>query len=136
MKRLLAFVAAFSITASAAQISGTWKASIQTSNGTFDNTFVFKVYGSKLTDTAKSGTMPELPISDGLIEGDNIWLTVVQQSDGHDFKMRYTGRINGSEIKLTLEFPIGSRTVEMIAKRVSKESFLPRVPTLDLTKGT
>ncbi len=120
MRCLLVLVAAFSITASAAEVTGTWKAPIQTSNGTFENTFVFKADGSKLTGTAKSGTMPELPISDGQIDGDNISFIVVQHSEDHDFKMRYTGRVNGNEIKLTLRFPVGSRTVEMIAKKVSK----------------
>jgi hypothetical protein len=44
----------------------------------------------------------------------------MQHSGDHDFKMKYTGRVNRHAIKLTLKFPIGSRSVEMIAKKVSK----------------
>ncbi|HXN24941.1 MAG TPA: hypothetical protein VOA41_19590 [Candidatus Dormibacteraeota bacterium] len=120
MRWLLLLVAAFSITASAAQINGNWKASIKTSNATFENRFVFKTDGHELTGTVQSGNGPELPISEGQIDGDNISFTAVQHSGDHDFKMKYTGRVNGNAIKLALKFPIGSRTVEMIAKKVSK----------------
>ena len=48
MTWLLAGIALFAIPALAADVSGTWKASTETQNGTFETTFVFKVDGEKL----------------------------------------------------------------------------------------
>ncbi|SPE37296.1 exported hypothetical protein [Candidatus Sulfopaludibacter sp. SbA3] len=63
-KWLLALIAAFALTASAADVAGTWKASVETPNGTFESTFAFKVDGAKLTGTV-TGQMGEAPISEG-----------------------------------------------------------------------
>ena len=49
MKWLFVLMALFSITASAADITGTWKGTAETPNGTIERTFVFKVNGTQLT---------------------------------------------------------------------------------------
>lgn len=119
MRWLLVIVAVLGIATHTDEISGTWKASIQTSNGAFENIFVLKADGSKLTGTVKTGTMPELPISEGHVEGNKVSFTVVQHSNEHDFKLRYTGILDRNELRLTLKFPVG-KPVDMIAKKMSK----------------
>ncbi|HWB85392.1 MAG TPA: hypothetical protein VG675_14715 [Bryobacteraceae bacterium] len=116
MRWLLVLMALLALTASAADIAGTWKASIETPNGNFENTFVFKVDGSTFTGTVES-RMGQAPITDGKIDGDNISFTVSRERDGQQFKMEYKGTVSGDQMKLNLQF--GDRTVEMTAKKVS-----------------
>lgn len=118
MKRLLLLVCALATTAHAAGITGTWRAPIKTPTVTFYNLFTFKATGGKLTGTLKSGNMAPLPISDIQLDHNKISFVVIQKSEGHDFKMTYTGTVNGNEMKLILHFPIGGRTQDMIAKKV------------------
>src|SRR5947208_2692478 len=54
MKWLLVLVALFAMVASAADVNGTWKASIETPNGNFEQTFTFKADGNKLTGKVSS----------------------------------------------------------------------------------
>ena len=63
MKWLLAIFAAFAITASAADISGNWKATAEGPNGAMERTFVFKVDGNKVTGESTSQMMGKSPIS-------------------------------------------------------------------------
>jgi len=119
MKWLLVLPAVFAFTASAADISGTWKASTETQNGTFETTFVFKVDGAKVTGSTSNMMMGETPISDGKIEGDNLSFVVNANFNGNEFKLDYKGKVNGNEIKLVLTLPRGDRTFEMVAKKVT-----------------
>ena len=108
------------MTASAADVAGTWKATSETPNGSFETTFVFKVDGEKLTGTTSNQMSGELPISDGKIDGDNLSFRVTANFNGNEFKLNYKGKVAGNEIKLTLSLPQRDRTFELIAKRVSR----------------
>jgi len=121
-KWVLVFIAVFALTASAADIAGTWKASIETPNGTFESTYVFKVDGNKVTGTISMGQMDEVPISEGKIDGDSLSFIVVREFNGSQFKITYKGKVAGKEMKLTMVFPTQGgeeRTVELTAKKVS-----------------
>jgi opacity protein-like surface antigen len=119
MKWLLVLFAAFALTASAADVAGTWKASTETPNGSFETTFVFKVDAAKLTGTVSNQFMADKAISDGKIDGDNLSFVVVADFNGNEVKLNYKGKVTGSEMKLTLELPGGDRTFEMTAKKIS-----------------
>jgi opacity protein-like surface antigen len=119
MKWLLVLFAAFAMTASAADIAGTWKASIETPNGSMENTFVFKVDGNKLTGTTSSEMGGERAISDGKVDGDSLSFTVKMEFNGNAFELNYKGKVSGNEMKLTMSFPGGDRTFEMTAKKTS-----------------
>ncbi len=121
-KWVLILIALFALTASAADIAGTWKSSMETPNGTFESTYVFKVDGAKLTGTISMGEMGEVAISEGKVEGDSLSFLVVREFNGNQFKMTYKGKVAGKEMKLTMEFPTQGgepRTVELVAKKVS-----------------
>jgi hypothetical protein len=116
---MLVLLAAFALTASAADVAGTWKATTETPNGTFESTFVFKVDGAKLTGTTSNQMMAETALTDGKIDGDNLSFTVNANFNGNEVKLNYKAKVNGNEMKITLELPGGDRTFEMVAKKVS-----------------
>ena len=116
MKWLLILIAAFALTASAADITGTWKASFETPNGNFETTFTFKADGAKLTGKVSS-QMGESDISDGKIDGDNVSFVVVRNFNGNEFKLTYKGKVAGNEMKLSMQFPGRDEALEMTAKK-------------------
>ena len=116
---LLAACAMTAMTASAEDVTGTWKASVETPNGNFDTTFVFKVEGTKLTGSTSIQTVGENPISDGKIEGESLSFTVNASFNGTDIKLNYKGKVAGSEMKMTVDIPGRDRSFELTAKKVS-----------------
>jgi hypothetical protein len=111
----LLFVLVF--TASAADVSGTWKAAIETPNGPFETTFVFKTEGDKLTGTTSNQFMQGAPISDGKVDGESLTFVVKGNFNGNDVQVNYKGKVSGDEMKLTVEIAGFDRTLEMTAKR-------------------
>ena len=117
MKWLLALIAMFAVTALAADISGTWKATVETPNGAMETTFVFKVEGDKVTGTATLGQMGESAISEGKVDGDNVTFAVVRSGPNGEFRINYTGKVNGDEMKIAASVVGMDRNFEMTAKR-------------------
>src|SRR6266542_2882103 len=107
-KLTLLFLLAFA--ALAADVTGTWKGSIETPNGSREVTMNLKADGSTLTGTV-SGRQGDAPIQGGKIEGDNISFNMVRG----DFKIQYKGKVTGNEIKFDVTF--GDNTVQMVAKK-------------------
>jgi len=105
------------LTASATDVSGTWKAAIETPNGALEPTFQFKVDGNKLTGSTSNQFMGETPTSEGKIDGDDLSFTVNASFNGNDVKLNYKGKVAGDEMKLTLEIAGRDRTIEMTATR-------------------
>jgi hypothetical protein len=119
MKWLFLLALAFSMTLSAADISGTWKGKADTPNGTVERTFVFKVDGAKLTGESSSEMFGKSTIEDGKIDGDNVSFTLTVNVQGTEGKVLYKGKIEGDTIKFTVEIPAFDQKLEYIAKRVS-----------------
>jgi hypothetical protein len=119
MKWLLILMAAFSLTASAADISGTWKGTAETSVGKTERTFVFKVDGNKLSGETTSNIFGKSTLTDGRIDGDDLSFTITISYQGNDLKANYKGKVAGDEIKLTVEVPDAGQTIEYTVKRVS-----------------
>jgi hypothetical protein len=117
MKRLIASFVICAGMAFAADATGTWKASIETPNGTIENTFTLKVDGGKITGAVSSGQMGDSQISEGKVDGDNISFSVVRNFNGNEFRINYKGKVSESEIKFTGEIPGMDRTFEFSAKK-------------------
>ena len=117
MKWLLALLAVFAMTAAAADVSGTWKATVETPNGAMETTFVFKVDSGKVTGTATMGQMGESANSEGKVDGDTVTFAVVRQGPNGEFRINYSGKASGDEMKITGTIPAMDRTFEMTAKR-------------------
>jgi hypothetical protein len=118
MKWLLALTLMFSLAASAADVTGTWKGTAQTPNGPTERTFVFKVDGAKLTGYTSSQMMGKSTITGGKIEGDNLSFTITAKFQDNDIKLNYKGKVTGDEIHFTVDIPDSGQTVEYTAKKI------------------
>lgn len=119
MKRALFIVTAIvyvAFAAQAADISGKWwvDTSAETAGqggrggsvqgGEFD----FQISGGELTGSASAagphGQWMLVPIADGRITADTLSFTVTRKDmNGHDYQSRYTGKVVGDRIELTLD---------------------------------
>jgi hypothetical protein len=108
--RTLLLMALFAVCALATDVTGSWKGTIETPNGTRDVTMNLKADGSKLTGTV-SGRQGDVEIQDGKVDGDNISFSFVRG----DFKMEYKGKVSGDQIKF--DIAVGDRNIQMTAKR-------------------
>jgi hypothetical protein len=118
MKWLLCLMAVFAFTASAADISGNWKGTAETPNGTVERTFVFKVDGHKLTGETNSSRFGKSTIEDGKVDGDDVSFSLTVNVGGTEGKVVYKGKVDGDTIKFTVELQALGQTLEMTAKRV------------------
>ena len=120
MKTLLAVFAAFALTASAADIAGKWKATIDTPNGAMETMFDLKVDGAKLTGTVTSAQMGGASaISDGKVDGDNVSFVVKRTGPQGELIINYKGTVSGDEMKMTISVPAFDRTFDLVAKRTT-----------------
>ena len=108
MKWFLVLMALFAMSATAADISGTWKGTMQGGmGGDMEITFVLKAAGSALTGTVSNPMGGDTnPISEGKIDGDSISFVVAVDFGGNGMKISYKGKVvSEKEIKLTMSFP-------------------------------
>ncbi|HEX4168061.1 MAG TPA: hypothetical protein VHZ55_21560 [Bryobacteraceae bacterium] len=118
MKRLICLLALSTVSLLAADITGTWKGSAETPNGTVERTFVFKADGNKLAGETSSNMFGKSTIDDGKIDGDSISFNVKVNVQGNDAKVEYKGKVEGNQIKFSVEIPAMSYKVEYTAHRV------------------
>jgi hypothetical protein len=112
-----ALVAVLALTAFAADVTGKWKAEFPGRDGqTMTSTLTLKAEGETLTGTI-SGRMGETPISEGKISGDDISFVVVRNFQGQEMKSKYTGKVAGDEIKMSVQFREDMPAREMVYKR-------------------
>jgi hypothetical protein len=127
---LSAITVLFAVSASAADISGKWIASVTSPSGSpgGDRIFTFKVAGDKLTGTiinqttvnatfevegqpkmvgkltTQTGTPSE--ISEGKVAGNDISFATISRMGQNEMKTTYKGTVSGNEIKFTAETPM------------------------------
>jgi hypothetical protein len=120
MKRLLFLLAAFALSAFAADVAGTWKVTAEGPNGNMERTFVFKVDGNKLTGETTSSMMGKSTITDGKVDGDNLSFTITVKFQDNEMKLNYKGKVTGDEIHFTAEMVGGGgQALEWRGKKVS-----------------
>jgi len=110
------FLALGSVAAMAADFNGKWTADVTTPRGTQTITFDFHVDGTTLTGKV---TTPrgDTDITEGKIDGANISFSQVMNFNGNEFKLTYTGKIDGDSIKFTRQ--AGDRpAVDFTATRI------------------
>ena len=119
MKWILCWIAMVASAASAADITGNWKATADFGGNAIERTFMFKVDGNKLTGETTSSMMGKSTITDGKVDGDTITFSITAKFQDNEMKLSYKGKINakGDEIKLTSESAQGGQAIEWNAKR-------------------
>jgi len=110
----------FALTASAADVTGTWKGTAQTPAGSTERTFNFKVDGNKLTGDTSSDMFGKSAIEDGIVDGDNISFSLTVNIQGNEAKVNYKGKVKGDQIDFNVEIPAFNQKVEYTAKRVTE----------------
>lgn len=103
--------------ASAADITGDWKADLQTPQGMVQVSYTFKQDGEKLTGTWQAAKSPTVQITEGKVAGGKVSFVVKLGPEGAP-TFAHEGEIKGDEIQLTMkpsgEFPGSS----VVAKKV------------------
>ena len=100
---------------SAADVTGTWKATVKSGNGTIRRTFVFKQEGKNFTGKSTSDRWGTSAIKDGKIEGDTLSFTMLVNIEFGDVKVSITGKVDGDVIQMTAE--VSGKTLDFAAKR-------------------
>jgi len=96
---------AMAASASAADINGKWKATMQGGDMQIEQNFTFQVDGEKVTGTMSDQMMGEAKITSGTLKGDDLTFTVSASGDMGDMTLSFKGKVTGpDEIKLTLSF--------------------------------
>ena len=103
MRKLIFLLAVLSLSAFAADVTGNWKASMDSPNGSMEFTIVLKADGNVVTGSMQS-QMGEMKIEDGKLDGDKISFAI---SPGDFGKLTYSGTVKGDEMTLTMAFPAG-----------------------------
>lgn len=119
MKLATILLALSAIHALAADISGTWKGSAETPNGTIQRTFNFHQEGSKLTGETISDRTGKSEIKDGKVEGDTVSFSINMNFDGNEIKVNYKGTVDGNAIKFRAEAADGGFGVDYVAKKTN-----------------
>jgi len=119
MRKLILMLTVFSMAAFAADVTGNWKASLDTPNGAIEFTYVLKADGNVVTGTIQS-QMGDMKIDEGKLDGDNISFSATVENMG---KISYKGTVKGDEMTLTFTFAGGQggdmpAMPPIVAKRV------------------
>ena len=97
-------LAAASLSAFAADVTGTWKAEFNTQRGLQKYTFTLKQDGTSVTGKAnveREGEKREAALKEGKTEGDTVTLVEPLKIQDNEINIAYTGKISGDEIKFT-----------------------------------
>jgi len=114
MAGVVALVALFALTLSAADVTGKYKTVTTTPQGTREGTLTLKADGEKLTGSV-SGRAGDTEIAEGKVSGDDVSFVVVRNFGGNEMKMKYTGKLAGKEIKFQVD--AGQFQFEMTATK-------------------
>ena len=102
----------------AADVDGKWSGSIDSPNGAVDVGFEFKADGTMLTGTTTGPDGAPAPISNGMIDGNNITFAVELDFGGMPFTINYKGVVNAAEGQIALTLDFAGMPVEMVVKKV------------------
>jgi hypothetical protein len=100
----IAVLLAAAFIASAADVSGTWKGSMESPMGSMDQTFVLKADGAKLTGTMQGGPGGDMKIDEGKVDGDKVTFSISMEFG----KITFSGTFTDTDLKLKMSFGGGA----------------------------
>src|SRR6266545_7660857 len=95
-------LAVASLSAWAADITGTWKAEFDTQRGLQKYTFTLKQDGTSVTGKAsveRDGEKREAELKEGKVDGDTVTFVEPLKIQDNELRITYRGKISGNEIK-------------------------------------
>src|SRR3954453_16369689 len=100
-KGALGLVAVLGIGASAraADVTGTWKWTVERDGNSYETTLKLKQDGEKLTGTMSGRQGTETAIEDGKVTGDTITFKVTREFGDNKVVQMYQGKLSGDTIK-------------------------------------
>ena len=106
----------------AADVTGTWKWSVERNGQTFATTLKLKQAGEKLTGTITGRQGSETEIEEGKVVGDTVSFKVTREFNGNKIVMGYEGKLSGDTIKGKAEVHRGDDTMtrDWEAKRATQ----------------
>jgi len=93
--------ALFPVTLTAIDVTGTWKADIETQVGKFKYTYMLKQQGTQITGKIISeleGEKRETVVLEGKLNGDIIEFSEIMNFQDNELKISYKGKVTGDEI--------------------------------------
>jgi len=133
---IILIIAAFTLTARAADITGTWTAEFDTQIGVQKYTFTFKQNGTEITGKAVSdieGERQEVELQDLKLQEDTITFIEILPFQDTDIRISYEGKVAGDEIKFTRNVA-DFVTEELVAKREKIEATPADAPQRPLSR--
>src|SRR6185295_11553563 len=97
-------LAVASLSALAADVTGTWKAEFDTQRGLQKYTFTLKQDGATVTgkgSVEREGEKRDAEFKDGKVDGDTVTFVEPLKIQDNEVQITYTGKISGDEIKFT-----------------------------------
>src|SRR4030042_1869189 len=117
-------ITTFTLTAHAADITGTWKAEFDTQIGLQKYTFILKQEDAQVSGKAISdieGEKREVELKECKLDGNIIMFVEILKFQDNEIRISYTGKVTGDEIKFTRN--VGDfATEELTAKREKTET--------------
>ena len=92
------------VAAVAADLTGSWKWTVEGRNGPVETTAKFLLKDGVLTGTV-SGRMGETAIGDASCQDGQVAFTVTREFNGNKFVIKYAGKLDGDTITGTVERP-------------------------------
>ena len=98
-------IAVFALPLTAQQAAGKWNASIDTPQGPFAFVFEFLVDAAgKLTGSMQNEFIGSVPISDGVLKGNDLTFKLSIQGPDGAMNISYKGTVKGDDLALTSKF--------------------------------
>jgi hypothetical protein len=99
---IAAALASFAAGAQSTNVTGNWKLTIETPNGTGTPSLALKQEGEELSGTYK-GRFGEAPLK-GTVKGKDIKFTVKVNAQGQELQIEYSGTVDGDTMKGKVKF--------------------------------
>lgn len=88
----------------AADVSGTWKWTVERNGQKIETTLTLKQDGKKLTGKITGRNNTETDIEDGKVDGDDVSFKVTREFNGNKMVQNYSGKATTDTIKGKVEF--------------------------------
>jgi hypothetical protein len=94
-----------------ADVTGTWKWSVERNGQTFETTLKLKQDGAKLTGTISGRNNQETEIQEGAVKDGEVSFQVTREFNGNKIVQKYHGKAGAESIKGKVEFERNGETM-------------------------